>query len=555
MTPDTSCDETFTTTVLSRGERMLPPRSPKERQLNTFKDPTPMQNTIGRSAALTLLSLCATLAHGGTAVQPGHTGLWFDPENSGHGLFIHVISPQQAAATWNVFRPDGDQLWLFGDGRVESGRIEFDALRVEGGTFPPQFDESPTLDPFGTFVMTFNGCDSATLSWDFNDPAFATGEIGLTRLSFAAGSTCETRAQGWTWTDLGSPNVLASHGARGHFGEVVGGEVIVGSKDGLWRRPFGNQGAWRRSGLEGVDVYFIERDSSVEGRLFAGGKSSDPQARPFWWSLDGGHTWTNAETGFFEPLEQEFETLVEVVVHPQNPQILFAGFSGGEGLAWSKDGGRNWTRADGAEGAFFGYSCHITFLEAHPDRLYQGCEQPLDVASLFYYPLDLQAQLPLGERVYIAGNLGNEGLPDLSNRRPQRLMGSDSRPGVLYAGLEGAVVAVNRNGELEKIYFSENNDGGADYLYMSAVWVNPRDPSHLLMGGGINGENEVIGIVETFDHGRTLRSLSPPTNVSDPIVDSVLALDDTGSSFLVVVTESEDFRETSRVRVFRIDRS
>ncbi len=509
-----------------------------------------------RLSALFALLLFSSFGHALTAVQPGHTGLWYDPQNDGHGLFIHIISPQQAAATWNVFRPDGSPLWLFGDGKVDVGRIIFDAYEVEGGTFPPRFgDDRPELTLWGQFFVEFEDCNSARLRWESSQTGFQPDEIPLTRLSHAAGSSCEVRGDAWNWNDLGSPDVLASHGARGHFGAVVDSEIIVGSKDGLWRRPFGSQGAWRRSGLEGVDVYFIQRDTTVEGRLFAGGKASNPQARPFWWSLDGGHTWSNAETSFFEPLEQEFETLVEVLVHPLDAQILFAGFTGGEGIAWSRDGGRNWTRADGAEGAFFGYSCHIAFVDGHPDRIYQGCEQPLDVASLFYYPLDLQAQVPLGERVYIAGNLGSGDLPDLSNRRPQLLLGSKARPGVLYAGLEGAVVAVDALGKLEQIYWSDNFDGGADYLYMSAVWINPRDPSHLLMGGGINGENQVIGIVETFDHGRTLKSLSPPTSVSDPIVDSVIPLDETGSSFLVVVTESSDGRETSSVRVFRIDRT
>jgi hypothetical protein len=508
-----------------------------------------------RSLAASLLLAATTLGHAATAVQPGHTGLWFDPDNDGHGLFIHVISPQQAAATWNVFQPDGSQLWLFGDGRIDVGRIIFDAFVVEGGTFPPRFgDQRPEATAWGQFIVDFVDCNSARLRWESTQAGFQPDEIPLTRLSFAAGSACAERSESWLWTDLGSPDVLASHGARGHFGATVDGEVIVGSRDGLWRRPFGSQGAWRRSGLEGVDVHFVQRDPSIEGRLFAGGQSPNPQTRPFWWSVDGGHTWTNAETSFFDPLEQAFEALVEVAVHPLDPQILFAGFSGGEGLAWSKDGGRNWSRADGADGGFFGYSCHIAFLDAHPDRLYQGCEQPLDVASLFYYPLNLQATVPLGERVYIAGNLGNDGLPDLSNRRPQILMGSKARTGVLYAGLEGAVVAVNLQGGLEKIYWSDDSDSGTDYLYMSALWINPRDPSHILMGGGLNGDNEVVGIVETFDHGRTLHTLSPPANVSDPIVDSVIPLDETGSAFLVVLTESTDGRETSRMRVFRIDR-
>jgi hypothetical protein len=506
--------------------------------------------------APTLLLLGSGAGLAAQAVQPGHTGLWYDPENDGHGLFIHVISPQQAAASWNVFRPDGSPMWLFGDGHIDVGRIVFDAFEVAGGTFPPRFGEQrPELSSWGQFIIDFVDCNSARLRWESNQAGFQPDEIPLTRLSFAAGSDCAERGESWHVASVGTAPAPVTWTTRGHFGVVSHGEVIVTSTDGLWRRPI-RGGDWQRSGLDGVEMIFIQEDPSAEGRLFAGGRPSSPEQRPFFWSADGGRTWRNASTGIPTDFDDPFEPIVEVAVHPRHSNILFGALFGGEGVAWSIDGGRNWTRADGHDESRFGYSCHLTFLDDQPDRLYQGCELGLDIVHLLYYPLDLEALVPLGAPVYLAST-ANPPLPDPSNRRPNMLKASPARPGVLYAGLEGALVAMNRRGEMERIFWVE--DGNAPdalpYLYVSALWINPRDPSHIIFGGGINGENEFLGLYETFDHGRTLKRLPEPEGVfQDPYVDSIVALDERGHELVVFVADRTPALDNPSLRVLRYSR-
>src|SRR5205085_2526158 len=58
----------------------------------------------------------------GPAVQAGvpigaaFTGTWYDPAQSGHGLFIEVLPNNAMVASWFTFRPEGGQAWFFGSG-------------------------------------------------------------------------------------------------------------------------------------------------------------------------------------------------------------------------------------------------------------------------------------------------------------------------------------------------------------------------------------------------------------------------------------------------------
>lgn len=491
--------------------------------------------------------LLSALLPGGVPVQPGHTGLWFDPENPGHGIFLHIVSPEQAALSWNVFDPAGRSLWVFGDGRIRGERIEFEALQVEGGSFPPLFGTQATsARPWGFLELRFLDCERAEFSWQ--PLALPAGSRPLRRLSFASGSSCSVLGSSWTYQDLGEAPAPAAQGWNGRRSAVAGGEILLATRDGLWRRRIDGEGAFERAGLAGLEVLFVQREAGPEGRLFAGVRTASVERRPFFASADGGRSWHNAATspaGFEAP----YEHFVEVHAHPSG--ILFAALEGGAGIAYSRDGGRNWQRADGASEPFFGYACHLLILPAFPDRLYQGCEAILDYVELRYYPLDFERHPPLGEPVVIA-RTGDETLPDLGNRRPNALAFSAGRPDTLYAGLEGAVVALSPFRGLERVFWSplEPPSGERPYVYVHALWVGPRNPSRILFGGGLNGQNDVLHLYETRDHGLTLARLpSPPFR--DPRVDSLHVLDEEGRNVLVTVLDAPAPGAPERLRVLR----
>jgi plastocyanin len=43
------------------------------------------------------------------AIGPGITGAWYDPQQSGHGLFLEVLPDNRLLAWWFAFSPDGTQ--------------------------------------------------------------------------------------------------------------------------------------------------------------------------------------------------------------------------------------------------------------------------------------------------------------------------------------------------------------------------------------------------------------------------------------------------------------
>jgi hypothetical protein len=49
-------------------------------------------------------------------IGKGFTGAWFDPAQSGHGLFVEVLPGNQLLAAWFTFGPSGEQAWFIGTG-------------------------------------------------------------------------------------------------------------------------------------------------------------------------------------------------------------------------------------------------------------------------------------------------------------------------------------------------------------------------------------------------------------------------------------------------------
>ncbi len=502
-----------------------------------------------RAIVRPVLLLLSGLLPGGFPVQPGHTGLWFDPEHPGHGIFLHIVSPDQATLTWNVFDPAGRPLWVFGDGRILGERIEFSALQVEGGSFPPLFGgQATSLRPWGRLELRFLDCERAEFRWQ--PDALPAGLRPLRRLSFASGSSCIELGTTWTYRDLGEAPAPAARGWHGRRSAVVNGEILLATRDGLWRRRLDGEGGFERAGLAGLEVLFIQRENGPEGRLFAGVRSTRADLRPFFVSADGGRTWANAQSSP-EGFETPFEHFVEVHSLPLAGDVLFAALEGGAGIAYSRDGGRTWQRADGASEPLFGYSCHLAILPAFPDRLYQGCEAVLDYVELRYFPIDLNRHPPLADPVLIA-RTGDPELPDLGNRRPNALSFSTGRPDTLYAGLEGALIALSPFRGLERVYWSPLEPPSAErpYVYVHTLWVGPRNPARILFGGGLNGENDVLHLYETRDHGRSLTRLPAPP-IRDPRVDSLHVLDEEGRQMVVTVLDRPSGEDSERLRVLR----
>jgi len=350
------------------------------------------------------------------------------------------------------------------------------------------------------------------------------------------------------WEDLGALPALAATALNHTPMAESGGRILVGTHDGVWARPASGPGTWTQVGLDGIGVFATRRHPALEATLFAAGQPvDDPASAPFYRSDDGGTTWTPSATFPRNPFDGSAEPIFDLAVAPDDPDRLYANLSG-PSVAISTDGGQNWVLANGESEVFFGDPCVIHVLASAPGTLFQGCEAPLDIAWVATQDIVPANPLTLANFAFVAGG------PDLAleNRRPNAMTSGPARPGTLYVGLEGALIALEQ-GAFDFVFAAGQAEAESPYVYVAALWLDPDDPDHLLFGGGVNGENTELWLFETRDHGQTLRQVRPPAQLTDPSVEQIAPA---GNGLAVLVSEPADPEGLSRsLRLFVLRRA
>jgi hypothetical protein len=347
-------------------------------------------------------------------------------------------------------------------------------------------------------------------------------------LIFAFLSACHDDGNGETWRDLGVVPAPASTELNHTPLVVTGDRVLVGTSDGIWARTLDDPGDWQQAGLVGLNVFATRTHPTIESTLFAAGQPvTELQAAPFYRSDDAGNTWVASATWPRNVFDQSTEPFFDLAVAPDDSNRLYANLSG-PSVAISTDAGSTWALANGETEVFFGDPCVVHVLESRPDTLFQGCEAPLDIAWIAIQDIDPANPFSLENFTFVAGG------PDLAleNRRPNSIASGPARPDTLYAGLEGALIALDDSG-FEFIFRAEEGSADPPYAYISAIWLDPDDADHLIFGGGVNGENTVLSLFETRDHGSTIRRIGPPRNLVDPAVEQIVPVGDGALAVLI----------------------
>lgn len=125
-------------------------------------------------------------------ITAGFTGAWFDPNQSGHGILIEILSDTSFLAWWFTFNPDGTQQSWFGNvGAINGTTGTIDALQTQGGQWIPNFDPGNVTQPsWGTLTFTFTDCNHGRVDFASTQPGYGSGHMDLTRLTQPAGVTC-----------------------------------------------------------------------------------------------------------------------------------------------------------------------------------------------------------------------------------------------------------------------------------------------------------------------------------------------------------------------------
>jgi plastocyanin len=121
------------------------------------------------------------------------TGAWFDPAQSGHGLFIEVLPNNQMFAYWFAFAPDGTQSWFGGLGTINGNTVTMNVTQTTGGRWIPNFNPMNTTNtPWGTFTITFTDCNNGRVEFVSNIAGYGTGSMRLSRITQPAGLSCSS---------------------------------------------------------------------------------------------------------------------------------------------------------------------------------------------------------------------------------------------------------------------------------------------------------------------------------------------------------------------------
>ena len=124
-------------------------------------------------------------------IGPGITGAWFDPAQSGQGLFIEVLPANRFLAAWMAFDPSGAQAWFQGTGTYSADTATItDVVQPSGGRWIPDFDASRVVrNAWGTLTFTFTDCNRGRVAFS-SVAGFGSGSMQLTRLTMPVGLAC-----------------------------------------------------------------------------------------------------------------------------------------------------------------------------------------------------------------------------------------------------------------------------------------------------------------------------------------------------------------------------
>jgi hypothetical protein len=102
---------------------------------------------------LSLLLVGAKSALAQFAIGPGITGAWYDPLQSGHGLFIEVLPDNRFYASWFAFDPAGaQQAWFTGVGTYEGNTASITAVSNHRRTLDSP-DPNKSRNALGTLTF------------------------------------------------------------------------------------------------------------------------------------------------------------------------------------------------------------------------------------------------------------------------------------------------------------------------------------------------------------------------------------------------------------------
>jgi len=126
------------------------------------------------------------------AISPGISGSWGDPAHDGEGWLLEILPNGLAVGAWFSYDPQGNQAWFLDPTTVQGDSLTFDLVMPAGSDFGPTFDPDEINEqPWGTATITFDSCNSASVSYDSLLEGYGSGSQSLVRITQPAGLACQ----------------------------------------------------------------------------------------------------------------------------------------------------------------------------------------------------------------------------------------------------------------------------------------------------------------------------------------------------------------------------
>ncbi|MGB3196362.1 MAG: glycosyl hydrolase [Saprospiraceae bacterium] len=256
--------------------------------------------------------------------------------------------------------------------------------------------------------------------------------------------------------------------------------------DGVYKSEDGGK-SWKNMGLktsEHIAKIIIDPTNSNTIYVAAYGPVwKEGGERGVYKSEDGGLTWKNVKS------VSQYTGCNDLLIDPKNPKVLYAAFhqrmrkvftyiGGGPESAVFKsiDGGINWKKIEGLPSGDIG-RIGIAISSIKSEVLYAVVEAKEDKGGI-YRSKDSGVSWTKMSSTFTSGNYYQE--IDCDPHDVNKIYITDTYYKVSYDGGK----TVSNLGEINK------------HIDNHAIWVDPKDPNHLLVG--CDG-----GIYETYDHAKT----------------------------------------------------
>lgn len=127
-----------------------------------------------------------------TAIEVNSTlsGIWYNPDQNGHGLNVAVLDENTTVVYWYVYHTDGTPMFLITVGQNEGNTISGTTYYNTGMKFGEFNPDDIQETEWGSTTLAFSDCNTASLQYSAYDSAYGSGTIPMQRLGSVEGVKC-----------------------------------------------------------------------------------------------------------------------------------------------------------------------------------------------------------------------------------------------------------------------------------------------------------------------------------------------------------------------------